>query len=89
MSLVSFAPNNIGGPFTQNTFTFDPKLPAYDVLNWRIGLLKGRWDTALFVNNLTNERALLSLDRERGLRARVGFQVSQPRTIGVTTRVNF
>ena len=89
VSLVSFAPNNIGGPFTQNSFTFDPKLPAYDVLNWRIGVLKGRWDTALFVNNLTNERALLSLDRERGLRARVGFQVSQPRTIGVTTRVNF
>ena len=88
-SLLTFAPNNIGGPFTQNAVTFDTKLPSYDVLNWRVGLLKGRWDTALFVNNLTNERALLSLDRERGFRARIGYQVNQPRTYGVSTRVNF
>lgn len=88
-SLTTFAPNNIGGPFTQSAVGFDSKLPAYDLLNWRIGVLKGRWDTALFVNNLTNERALLSLDRERGFRARIGYQVNQPRTFGVSTRVNF
>ena len=88
-SLTTFAPHNIGGPFTLNSVSFDSKLPAYDVVNWRLGMLRGRWDTALFVNNLTNERALLSLDRERGLRARIGYQVNQPRTIGLSTRVNF
>ena len=43
----------------------------------------------MFVNNVTNETALLSLDRERGTRARVGFQTNQPRTFGVSTRVIF
>jgi len=89
VNLLSFAPNNIGGPFTQNTFTFDPKLPAYDIVNLRVGILKNRWDTALFVNNLTDERAFLALDQERGTRARVSYLTNQPRTIGISTRVNF
>jgi iron complex outermembrane receptor protein len=89
VNLLSFAPNSIGGPFTQNTFTFNPKLPAYDIVNLRFGVLKGKWDTALFVNNVTNERALLALDRERGFRARVGYLTNQPRTIGISTRVIF
>ena len=36
----------------------------------------------------SDENALLALDQERGTRARVGFLVNQPRTFGVTTRVN-
>ena len=41
------------------------------------------------VNNATNEQALLALDRERGLLARVGYLVNQPRTFGLTTRAFF
>ncbi len=89
VNLRSFNPNNIGGPYTQNTFTFDPELPSYSTVNLRFGVLKDRWDTALFVNNLTNERALLALDQERGTRARVGYLTNQPRTVGISTRVNF
>jgi len=89
VNLLSFGATGIGGPFTQNTFTFDPKLPAYDVINVRVGFLKGKWDTALFINNITDERALLALDQERGTRARVGYLTNQPRTIGVSTRVIF
>ncbi|HKR63069.1 MAG TPA: TonB-dependent receptor [Thermoanaerobaculia bacterium] len=89
VNLLSFSPNNIGGPFTQNTFTFNPELPAYDVVNLRIGVLKNHWDTALFINNLTDETAYLALDQERGTRARVGFLTNQPRTIGVSTRFIF
>jgi len=88
VNLLTFK-GTIGGPLTQSVFTFDPKLPSYNTANARIGLLYGKWDTALFVNNITNERALLSLDRERGFRARVGYLVNQPRTIGISTRVNF
>jgi iron complex outermembrane recepter protein len=51
--------------------------------------IKERWDVALFVNNVTDERALLALDQERGTRARVGYLTNQPRTFGVTTRVHF
>jgi iron complex outermembrane recepter protein len=79
----------IGGPFTQNTFTFDPKLPAYDTVNLRVGLLRGAFDTALFINNVTDERAYLALDIERGSAARVSYMTNQPRTIGVSTRFTF
>ena len=40
VNLLSFSPNNIGGPYTQNTFTFNPELPAYDIVNARIGVLR-------------------------------------------------
>ena len=68
---------------------YDPKLPAYDILNLRLGVLKGRLDVALYANNLTDERAYLSLDRERGTRARIGYLTNQPRTFGITARVTF
>lgn len=89
VNLLSFAPNNIGGPFTQNTFTFDPLLPSYSILNLRVGVLRGGWDIAAFINNVTDERALLSLDQERGTRARVAYFINQPRTFGLSARVTF
>jgi iron complex outermembrane receptor protein len=89
VNLLSFAPNTIGGPLTASTFVFDPELPSYDILNLRVGVLRGSWDVALFLNNLTDERALLSLDQERGTRARVGYLTNQPRTFGFTARFNF
>lgn len=89
VSLLSFGGNTIGRPLTASTFTFDPELPAYSLVNLRLGVLKGKWEVAAYANNLTDERALLALDRERGLRARVGFLTNQPRTFGITTRVNF
>jgi iron complex outermembrane receptor protein len=84
VNLNSFAPNTIGRPLTASTFTFDPKLPAYNLVNLRVGVSRASREIALFVNNLTDERAFLSLDRERGLRARVGYLTNQPRTVGVT-----
>ena len=89
LDLNSFGANTIGGPLTQSTFTFNPELPAYDLINLRLGVRFSNFDVALFANNLTDEKALLSLDRERGLRARIGFVTNQPRTFGVTTRVDF
>jgi len=38
---------------------------------------------------VTDERAFLALDRERGTRARVGYLTNQPRTAGVTLRFNY
>jgi iron complex outermembrane recepter protein len=84
VNLNSFAPNTIGGPLTTSTFTFDPELPAYNLVNVRVGVSRASWQTALFVHNLTDERAFLALDRERGLRARVGYLTNQPRTFGVS-----
>ncbi|MDX1396464.1 MAG: TonB-dependent receptor, partial [Gemmatimonadota bacterium] len=76
----------IGEPLTQSTFTFDPELPAYSLLNLRLGVTRGRWEVTLFANNLTDERAFLALDRERDRLARVGYLTNQPRTIGLGLR---
>ena len=81
-------PNAIGGPLTQNAFTFNPELPAYNLVNVRVGMTRGVWEYALFVNNLTNEEAQLALDRERGTLARVGYLTNPPRTIGVMLSFN-
>jgi len=86
LNLLSFGKNTIGAPLTATTFTYDPELPAYDLLNLRAGVRREKWDVAVYANNVTDERALLSLDRERGTRARIGYLTNQPRTLGVTLR---
>ena len=77
-------PNTIGGPLSQRFFTFDPILPEYTIANVRLGASLASWEAALFVNNLTDTRAFLALDRERGTLARVGYLTNQPRTFGIT-----
>ncbi|MGH6689376.1 MAG: TonB-dependent receptor [Gammaproteobacteria bacterium] len=89
LDLLSFGANTIGAPLTQDTFTYDPKLPSYDILNLRFGVRRGDWDLSFYANNLTDERALLAFDRERGTRARIFFLTNQPRSLGVTARLNF
>ena len=89
VDLNSFGSNTIGGPLTQSTFRFDPLLPAYSLVNLRVGLTRPGWEAALFLNNATDERALLALDRERGTRARVGYLTNQPRTLGVNVTFSY
>ena len=88
VNLNSFGANTIGGPLTASTFTFEPELPSYDIANLRLGARRERFDVSVYVNNVTDERALLALDQERGTRARVGYLTNQPRTYGFTIRVN-
>ena len=89
LDLLSFGANTIGAPLTATVFRYDPEMPAYDLINLRVGLRKNRWDVAAYLNNVTDERALLSLDRERGTRARIGYLTNQPRTFGIATRFDF
>jgi iron complex outermembrane receptor protein len=89
VNMVAFEPNTIGGPLTQDTHTFNPELPAYDILNLRLGFTNDKWDAALFVNNVTDEIAFLALDQEAGSSARVGYLTNQPRTYGVSARIKF
>jgi iron complex outermembrane recepter protein len=66
------------------------KLPAYTLVNLSAGL---KWDNGLelvaYVKNLFDANPKLSFDRERGGRARLGFNVGQPRIIGMTARYSF
>jgi len=88
VNIASF-PGTIGGPLTQNTFTFNPLLPAYSLFNIRLGVGAVELGRSGVHHNVTDERALLALDRERGLRARVGYLTNQPRTLGVSLRFNY
>jgi len=66
------------------------KLPSYEIVNLSIGLeMADGVDLVAYVNNIFDENALLSFDRERGGRARLGYTVGQPRVMGVTVRKSF
>ncbi len=70
--------------------SIDLKLPGYDLVNLSAGLeFDSGLEFVLYANNLLDENAKLAFDRERGGRARLGFHVGQPRTIGITVRQKF
>jgi len=89
LNLLTFGANTIGAPLTASVFSYNPELPAYNIANLRVGVRQGRWNASVYVNNLTDERAFLSLDQERGTRARIGYLINQPRTAGLSFRVGF
>jgi iron complex outermembrane recepter protein len=66
------------------------RLPAYTLVNASLGL---RWDNgteiSAYVNNIFDVDPKLSLDRERGGRARLGYNIGQPRMIGLVLRKSF
>jgi len=66
------------------------KLPSYNLFNLSAGIeFDHGLDAVLYVNNVFDESPKLSFDRERGGRARLGYHVGQPRTIGLTLRKAF
>jgi iron complex outermembrane recepter protein len=79
-----------GGAPGTNATTLNLVLPSYELVNLSAGV---DFDNGLsligYVNNLFDENALLSFDRERGGRARLGFSTNSPRTYGVTVRKTF
>ena len=79
----------LGAPASAAT-RVDLKLPDYQLVNLSVGLkTDDGYSVTAYVNNLFDENPLLSFDRERGGRARLGFSVGQPRTIGLTARKTF
>lgn len=86
----TFSPlRTFGGVPAGTSVTIDPILDSYTTLNLRTGVRYENWEASLWVNNVTDEDARLSFDRERGGFARLGFHTMQPRTIGVTLRADF
>ncbi len=94
-----------GAGFVGNALFFDPvtgaygsgindigslRLPSYTLanlsatVNWVTGL-----DVTLYVKNLFDSSPKLAIDRERGLRARFGYLIGQPRQFGLTVRKSF
>jgi iron complex outermembrane receptor protein len=79
-----------GGAPANAATTVDLELPDYQLVNLSAGVeLERGLSLTAYVTNLFDENPLLSFDRERGGRARLGFNIGQPRTFGVTARQTF
>lgn len=78
-----------GGASGADLTTLDLELDPYKTLNLAFGINWEKWDFVAYVNNVTDENANLSFDRERGGRARLAFRTNQPRTYGITVRTRF
>ncbi len=78
-----------GGATGNEVTNVDLKLDAYQIFNLRAGLVSDTWEAIVYVDNVFDENADLSFDRERGGRARLAFRTNQPRTFGVTFRLNY
>ena len=78
-----------GGATGSETTELDLLLDDYGTLNMSFGLTYDDYEILFYANNLFDENALLSFDRERGGRARLGFTTNQPRTVGATFRYFF
>ena len=79
------------GPSGESTNFHDRlDLPAYNLVNFSVGV---KWDSGLevvgYINNAFDASPKLSFDRERGGRARLGYNIGTPRTIGLTIRQAF
>ncbi|WP_019961789.1 TonB-dependent receptor [Woodsholea maritima] len=85
----TFTLRGFGGVAPGSTFTLDPKLPSYELVNLRLGVIKDNWEVVAYANNVFSEKALLSYDRERGGVARLSYRVNTPRTIGVNFRMSY
>jgi len=78
-----------GGATGNEVTAVDLELDAYETINLRAGLVFDSWETIFYVNNITDENANLSFDRERGGRARLAYRSNLPRTAGITIRTSF
>ncbi len=78
-----------GGASGSDVTHLNLNLPSYTIVNLNFGLARDSWEAVVYVNNLTDENANTSFDRERGGRARLGFRTNTPRTIGVTYRYRY
>jgi len=73
-------------------YYFGYKLPSYSLVNARVGLGRGNWDAALFVDNLTNKVALISANNtsfQFNIPQVVRYSTNQPRTAGVQLNYRF
>jgi iron complex outermembrane receptor protein len=66
------------------------RLPAYTLVNLSAGLkFDSGVEISAYVNNLFDKDPKLSLDRERGGRARLAYNIGLPRIMGVVARYSF
>jgi len=78
-----------GGATGADVTLVDLELDSFTTANLAFGVMMENWEVIAYVNNITDENANLSFDRERGGRARLAYRTNNPRTFGLTLRTNF
>lgn len=79
-----------GGAPGTDPVVVDLLLDDYQLVNLSAGVdFDSGLSLSIYANNIFDENALLSFDRERGGRARLGYRIGNPRTFGATVRKEF
>jgi iron complex outermembrane receptor protein len=80
------------GPSTDVAYYFGYQLPGYNIANFHLILDHGPWSVQLFVDNLTNEVALITANNtsfQFNIPQTVRYSTNQPRTFGTQLNVHF
>jgi hypothetical protein len=80
------------GPSTDVAYYFGYDLPSYNIANLHLILEHEKWSVNLFVDNLTNEVALISANNtsfQFNIPQTVRYSTNQPRTYGTQINVRF
>ncbi len=90
VALTAHAESTYVGSRTDETFATNT-LPSYDLTNIRGGLKGERWSAVLFINNVTDKRALLNNITQDAVNLPTfnRVAVSQPRTTGIDLNYKF
>ncbi|HEX4152926.1 MAG TPA: TonB-dependent receptor [Steroidobacteraceae bacterium] len=90
LALTARADSTYTGSRTDATYSIN-QLPSYDLTNLRAGVDGGRWSAVLFVNNVTDKRALLNniVQDAENIPTYNRVAVSQPRTAGIDVNYRF
>jgi hypothetical protein len=90
MNLIARVNNSYIDSIQDITFSRNT-LPSYDLVDTRVGVEADRWSAVLFLDNLTNKRALLSDTGALSANIQILNRVAtnQPRTIGADLSYKF
>jgi iron complex outermembrane receptor protein len=90
LALTAHAESTYVGSRTDETFATNT-LPSYDLTNIRGGFKGARWSAVLFMNNVTDKRALLNNITQDAVNLPTfnRVAVSQPRTTGIDFNYKF
>jgi outer membrane receptor protein involved in Fe transport len=93
LTLTALASNRfVDGEYDYSSLPYNyTHKPSYDLVDLRVGLLASSWSASLYVNNVTDRRAILGINRDQSQNNPYYTRlfVSQPRTIGVTAETEF
>lgn len=87
---LSYQGNDVRNTRFNPALAANSRLPAYDILNARVGVNADNWSLELFAENLGNSRGLTNRNfYPFSLTAMTQMEVVTPRTIGVDLSVKF